>query len=113
MAVSGICTFLKGVFPARLVPMLPAAALVASCSFAGIPENARVAADSTGRTAPAPVASAIPEKSGFLPITVATATSPADKVKSAMSADHGDAAWICTASGFGQKSRCRARAGKG
>ncbi|WP_422037912.1 hypothetical protein [Roseibium sp.] len=113
MAVSGICTFLKGVFPAHLVPVLSAAAIVASCSFAGIPENVRVTADSSARTVSAPDASAIRKKSAFLPITLATATTPADKVKSAMSADHGDAAWICTASGFGQKSRCRARAGKG
>nr|WP_319382886.1 hypothetical protein [uncultured Roseibium sp.] len=113
MADTGIGILIRRVFPAHLVPVLSAAAIVASCSFASIPENAQVIADRAARTAPPANASAIPEKSAFLPITVATATTPANKVKSAMSADHGDAAWICTASGFGQKSRCRARAGKG
>ncbi|WP_434051162.1 MAG: hypothetical protein RDA78_17825 [Roseibium sp.] len=96
--------------PVHAVPLLVAAVIVSSCNFTSIPESISVAADSSTRSAPAARVSAVPSKSAFLPVAVATARSAADKVRSAVSADHGDAAWICTASGFGQKSRCRARA---
>ncbi len=106
-------TSFRRAFPTYLVPALAAAAIVASCNFASIPQDTQVSVD--GSVPPVPVTgTAVPAaKSGFLPIVIAKATSPADKVKSAVSADHGDAPWICTASGFGQKSRCRARSGKG
>lgn len=100
-------------FPAYLFPTLAAAAIVASCSFVSIPKGAQENVDGSARMATASDGPALGAKSAFLPLVVAKATSPADKVKSAVSADHGDAPWICTASGFGQKSKCRARAIKG
>lgn len=113
MAVPGRSSYYRRSFPVHVVPLLAAAVIVSSCNFTSIPESISVAADSSTRSAPAAPAaqvSAVPSKSAFLPVAVATARSAADKVRSAVSADHGDAAWICTASGFGQKSRCRARA---
>ena len=113
MTISGKCTSSRRVFPAYLVPTLAAAAIVASCNFASIPEGVQAPFDGSLRSVGLPDEPVVAAKSAFLPIVVAEATSPADKVKSAMSADHGDAPWICTASGFGQKSKCRARAEKG
>lgn len=113
MANSGRGIFFRRAFPAHLVPTLAAAAIVASCSFAGIPQDLPVNADGPWRPATANEGPALAAKTAFRPVAAAKTASAAGKVKSAMSADHGDAPWICTASGFGQKSKCRARAGKG
>ncbi|MEM8700864.1 MAG: hypothetical protein AAGF82_03490 [Pseudomonadota bacterium] len=113
MANPGKGLFIRRAFAARSVPMLAAAALVASCNFVSMPQDAVVATDGSAYLTSATQRSALAGQSTALAIVAASATPSADKVESAVSADHGDAPWICTASGFGQKSKCRARTGKG
>ncbi|MEL7528142.1 MAG: hypothetical protein AAFN16_20385 [Pseudomonadota bacterium] len=113
MANPGKGTFFRRVFSAHSVPVLAAAALVSACNFASMPQDAVVATDGSPYPTPATQGPALAGQTTAFAVAAASTEPSSDKIKSAVSADHGDAPWICTASGFGQKSRCRARSGKG
>jgi len=98
-------------FPVRLLACTLLLGIVSACNLAQSPDSVEPVAAVTppafsGKTvknfAMAPTSSRDEQSS-------VADKSPTEKLKLAMSADHGDAAWICSPSGFGQKSKCRRR----